>query len=342
MVIKANPVMVEIYRGEVLENVHRGSLCVVDEQGKVICSAGDIDRMCYPRSTLKYIQQLPLLESGAFAHYGFTLQELAVMCGSHNGESQHLALVRKILNKIGLDESHLQCGAHPPACAADLEALYSEHKKPSAIHNNCSGKHAGFLAYAQYIGADTATYLQREHPLQQAIMQATAEVYDYPQDDFYIGIDGCSAPNFAMPVYQHAMGYKNLVSTKRFSEKRRRSLEMIVRAVSENPFMVAGTGRYCTDLMQLCGSELVAKAGADGVFGLALKSRKIGLFIKIDDGKMSAQYHVAQKFVEKTGLFNPQILQKLKPYRQGELKNYAGKVTGNIRVNEEILKDFHL
>jgi L-asparaginase II len=327
-----NPILVEVYRGNVLESFHRGVICVVDRDNNILYSQGDVQQVCYPRSALKFFQQLPLLESGAFEHFHFTPEELAVMCGSHNGEAAHVATVDAILNKIQLQRSDLKCGPQYPSDRSTTNGLIRKNEKPQAIHNNCSGKHAGFLAMSVFLQADPASYLDPAHPVQQKVREVTADFHEYPASKMVTALDGCSAPIFSIPVLHQAIAYKNLVDHSRWHAARADACKKVVEAVSSHPFMVAGTGRYCTDMMQICGKKIIGKTGAEGVFSLALTAEKIGCSIKIDDGKMLPQYHVAQAFIKKSGLFQQQETDSLEHYRQENIVNFNKFITGEIKA----------
>jgi L-asparaginase II len=337
-----NPILVEIYRNNVLESFHRGVVCVVDKNNNIIYSEGDVHQICYPRSALKLIQVLPLLESGAVEHFGFTLEEIAIMCGSHNGEEEHQRVVNSILSKIGLDKESLFCGPQYPSDRKTANQLIKDSGKPQHIHNNCSGKHAGFLAYCVFMGWPVEDYINPNHPAQQAIMQATAELYEYPKESMVVALDGCSAPIFSISVYNQAIGYKNLVHPIKFSKKRQKACATIVDAVSKYPYMVAGRGRYCTDMMQICAPRIIGKTGAEGVFCLGLTKEKIGVAIKIDDGEMLPQYNVTQRFIEATGIFTAEQLAPLKHYETNEIKNFNQFVTGEISTREGLFEGMRL
>ena len=337
--MQANPILVEVYRGGELESFHRGVICVVNDKGEILYSAGNVEQICYPRSALKFFQVLPLLESGAAEHYGFTLEEIALMCGSHNGEPEHVRVASSILQKTGLDKSYLRCGPQLPTLKKDIQELYRNNQSPEHIHNNCSGKHAGFLAMTQFMQADLATYNHPEHPLQKAIIEVVEEMYEYPFSKMKIGLDGCSAPIFSIPVINQAIAYKNLASPSKFSDKRKKACETVIKAISTYPFMVGGSQRYCTDMMAICGERIVGKTGAEGVYCLSFLKEKIGVAIKIDDGKMLPQYNVAQKLIEATGIFTADQLKPLHHYAEEELKNYNKLSTGVIKVAAEILNN---
>jgi L-asparaginase II len=331
-----NPVLVESYRGEVLESFHRGVICVVDREGRIVYEEGDVQQVCYPRSALKFFQQLPLLLSGAADHFGFTDEEIAIMCGSHNGEQEHLRVVKSILAKIGMNESQLLCGAQAPTLKQDYYALIRAGEAPRALHNNCSGKHAGFLAWCVYNQADTDTYLQGDHPLHTEIRRWVSAFYELPETALQTGIDGCSAPIFAMPVINQAVAYRNLAAPEKFEPAVQEACARIRRAVSHYPLMIAGSKRYCTDLMRVAGSKIVGKTGADGVYCIGIPDRGLGIAIKIDDGKMGPQYHVAQQLLHNSGLLSEAEAEELASYLRTEQKNFAGRTTGWLRVNPNV------
>jgi L-asparaginase II len=337
-----NPILVEIHRDQVLESFHRGVICVVDKNGKIIYSEGDIQQICYPRSAMKLLQVLPLIEHGGMEKFGLALEEIAVMCGSHNAEAEHLRVVNSILQKIGLGKEALHCGPQYPSSKKDANALIKTDEKPHDIHNNCSGKHAGMLAMCMLMGWPIENYIDPKHPLQQMILDTCAEMYEYPKTDMITALDGCSAPIFSVPVYNQAVGFKNLVHPEQFSESRKKACTIVVEAISKHPFMVAGSKRYCTDLMQITAPGIIGKTGAEGIFCLALTNEKLGVCIKIDDGKMLPQYNVAQAFVEATGIFTQEELKPLHHYMEEPITNFNKLATGKMKVRDGLFENLKL
>ena len=334
-----NPILVDVYRGSVLESFHRGVVGVVNEKAEIVFSAGDINQLCYPRSAMKLFQVIPLLVNGGMEKFGLTLEEIAVMCGSHNAEPEHLRVVNSILQKIGLTKDALNCGPQYPSSKRDANALIKADQKPHHIHNNCSGKHAGMLATCILMGWPTDDYINPEHPLQQAILNTCSLMYEYPKEKMITALDGCSAPIFSVPVYNQALGFKNLVSTSTLSASLQQACKTIIEAISTYPFMVAGTGRYCTDMMNITAPKIIGKTGAEGIFCMSFTQQKIGVCIKIDDGKMLPQYNVAQALIEASGLFTDQQLAPLHKYAKDELKNFNKLVTGDINVTKELFSN---
>ena len=327
--VTANPVLVTHTRGGITESFHRGVVCIVDKQGREVYSLGDVQQVCYPRSALKFFQHISLITSGAFDHFNFSLKELALMCGSHNGEEMHTQTARGILAKIGMGEEHLGCGAQTPTHKKDYVTLLKEGKEPGAIHNNCSGKHSGFLAWCVFHKQPTQNYLEAEHPLHIEIKRITALFHEMAAADLVSGVDGCSAPIFAVPVKNQAIAYKNLLNPEAFGdEKLNRACNLIREAITKYPEMVAGTKRYCTDLMAVTNGKILGKTGADGVYSIAIPSTGYGICIKIDDGRMGPQYNVAQQVLEQLGLLNNEEKMALHPYLINQNRNFAGNFTG--------------
>ncbi len=331
-----NPILVDVYRGGLLESFHRGVICVVNAQNQVVFSVGDVQQICYPRSAMKLFQVIPLIEHGGIQKFGFTLQEIAIMCGSHNAEKEHVTVVNAILNKIGLTPENLNCGAQYPSSKKDADALIKADVKPHHIHNNCSGKHAGMLATCVLMGWPTSDYLNPNHPLQLAIKQTCAMMYEYPLQKMLTALDGCSAPIYSVPVINQAIGYKNLVSNQHLPEVIQQACKIIVDAVSQYPFMVAGSKRYCTDMMQITAPKIIGKTGAEGIFCMTFTEQSFGVCIKIDDGKMLPQYNVAQALVSASGLFTQAELSTITHHLQAPIINFNKLTTGEINISETL------
>jgi L-asparaginase II len=253
--------LVEVTRGGRVESEHRGAIAVVDAGGQLIAQVGDAQLVSYLRSSAKPFQLLPLIESGAADRFGFTDAELALIAGSHSGEPRHVAAMQSILNKIGLPASALQCGVHVPFNPDSARALRAAGREPTVLHNNCSGKHAGMLAQAIDRGLSTADYLDPQHPVQAAIRQRLTELAELPAKQIYVGVDGCSAPCFAMPLQASALAFAKLADAKSGA------LQRMARVMRTYPEMVAGEGRLDTDLMRAVPQCLVSKGGAEGYHG---------------------------------------------------------------------------
>lgn len=268
-------------RGGLIESHHRGRISVCDAGGKVLDSTGDPEAYAYARSSAKPFQALPLVLSGAADALGLTWEEIAVACSSHNAEERHLEAVRSILAKSGLDEGHLQSGPHPPMYPPAAEELVRRGEKPSSIHGNCSGKHAGMLAVCAHEGWDPAGYRHPDHPLQRRILDLVAGVCGLEPDEVLLGGDGCGVPSFAMPLRSLATGFARMATGEGLPREVADAARRVRDAMREYPFMVAGTGRFDTVVM---GAEnVLAKSGAEGVFA-AGSPDGWGMAIKVSDG----------------------------------------------------------
>lgn len=279
----ANPVIAEVTRGPHVESRHTGAYAVMGPGGLLIRAAGDIRTPIFPRSAIKAFQALPLIESGAADRFGFTDEELSLAVSSHNGEADHVRVARGMLRKAGVDEADYECGSHWPYDMAALRQMVALGEEPVQAHNNCSGKHAGMLATARALGAGTKGYVDVSHPVQQAVAKAMGEMCDVDMAKQPWGIDGCSVPTWALPLENLARGFQRFASGEGLEEKRAQACRRIIRAVAAHPFMVAGTERFCTDLMRAVPRAFV-KTGAEGVFCGAVAHAGIGIALKCDDG----------------------------------------------------------
>jgi L-asparaginase II len=326
--------LVEVLRGERVESVHHGAVVLVDDAGGPVAARGDADLVTYLRSSAKPAQVLPLLVSGAAERFGFTEAEIAVMIGSHGGEPFHLEAVRSILGRAGLGEEALQCGAHPPFYRPAAHALRLSGQEPSALHNNCSGKHAGMLALAVHLGAPIGAYLEPAHPVQQRIREVVARLSGLETAAIGIAVDGCSAPTFAIPMRAAALLYARLLAPGSLPEDLGRAARRAVAAMRAHPEMVAGTGRLCTDLMRRGGDGLIAKIGAEGFYGLgyARGGRGFGLAIKISDGDGErARPTAAIDALRQLGVLEDPEAAGLMERHVGTIRNHRGVVVGRVR-----------
>ena len=276
-----NPIIAEVMRGGIVESRHRGSYAIVNQNGQVTQSAGDIAAPVYPRSAIKAFQCLPVIEQGAADRFGFSDEEVALACSSHNGEAEHVRVARSMLEKAGNGESLYECGAHWPTEIHAHTAAIRSCGEPLSVHNNCSGKHAGMLALARQLNADPHGYVTREHPVQRAIAKAMGNICDCDLDQQPWGIDGCSVPTWAIPLPNMALGFARLCAPGHMAGQR------IIAAVKAHPFMVAGTGRFDTKLMQAIPRVFV-KTGAEGVYCGCVPHAELGIALKCDDGASRA------------------------------------------------------
>lgn len=323
--------LVHVYRGDYLESVHYGSVAVVDVCGTLLHEVGDAYCKTFMRSSAKPIQAMPIIFSGAQDKYNFTSDELAVMCASHNGEDIHVNTVRSILKKIGVAEEKLSCGTHMPYYKPSADALIREGKEPLPVQCNCSGKHSAMLALSAYYGWDMDTYIQVDHPCQQMMIDTMSEVTDVPRDDFWLGIDGCGVPVFGLPLYNMALAYARLSRPDVLSEKYSKPAEILAQAMYTSSMLVAGTGRFCTDLMRVMQGKVVAKTGAEAVYTVGIMDKGIGIAVKVSDGGARGKELVVLKVMEDLGLITQDELAQLDKYRNPIVKNHHQMITGSMK-----------
>ena len=338
-------ILVEVIRGETVESIHRGHLIVVDGAGETLFSLGDPEFVTFFRSSAKPFQALPFLTSGAADRFSFTEKEIALACGSHSGEAYHVAAAQKMLEKIGLSEADLKCGAHLPFDEARAEEMIRSGERPTQLHNNCSGKHAAMLAIAKHLGADLKTYEHSENPVQRQILETVAKFSGVPKDEIKIGVDGCAAPNFALPLSAMALSFARLISPPEdFDEQTRQNCRRIVTAIISCPEMIGGTRRLDTLLMQSADSQLISKIGADGVYVAGVLphpkwEKGLGLAFKIEDGDdKRARAVVAIELLKKLGIFSAGTLKELSPL---PIKNRRGDTVGRVEANFELAANGH-
>ena len=298
-----NPVLVEVMRGNTVESTHCGAVAVLDADGAVLASLGDIERPIFPRSAVKVLQALPLVASGAADRLGLTDPELAIACASHNGEEIHAQTAAAMLAKAGLDPAALECGTHWPSLDAATRTLAAQGREPSALNNNCSGKHAGFLclACALHGGVDLRQYVRGyvkpEHPVMREVTAALQATTGYDLSNAPSGTDGCSIPTYAVPLRHLARAFARVGTGVGLSDGHARAAQRLRAAVAAAPFMVAGTGRFDTRVMERLGAKVFCKVGAEGVFCAALPERGLGVAIKVDDGNNARACEVAMAAV---------------------------------------------
>jgi L-asparaginase II len=298
-----NPILVEVLRGGCVESAHAGAVAVLDADGAVVASLGDISRPVFPRSAVKLLQALPLVESGAADRLGLGAEELALACASHNGESEHVRTAAAMLAKAGLDAAALECGTHWPYFELAQRALAQRGERPSALHNNCSGKHAGFLCLACALAQDgdvrafARGYVAPEHAVMREVTAALADSTGSDLGHAPRGTDGCSIPTYAIPLVALARAYAKVATGHGVGPERARAMRRLREAVAAAPFMVGGTGRFDTRVMQRLGERACIKVGAEAVYCAALPEQGLGVAIKIDDGNNARAAEVAMAAV---------------------------------------------
>ena len=333
----SDPVLVEVTRGRLVESRHRGAIVVVDAGGRRRAAVGDVGQAVFPRSAVKALQALPLVESGAADTYGFGNAELALACSSHNGEARHVAVAERMLAAAGRSVADLECGPQVPMSRVAADALVSAGLVPSALHNNCSGKHAGFICTACHLGIDPKGYVAPDHPVQQAIAATIGELTDTQLDADNRGVDGCSIPTWAIPLDRLALAFARLVTGEGMGAGRAAAARRLIDACFAEPFMVAGTDRFCTDTMTRFGRRVFVKTGAEGVFCAAFPDSGLGIALKCDDGATRASETAMAA-----------VIDALLPMAAGEREGYAdrlappihsrlGQVVGAVRPVEGLV-----
>jgi L-asparaginase II len=331
----ANPVLVEVIRGQRIESRHRGAVAVVDADGGVIFFAGDVAQPVFPRSAIKALQALPLVESGAADRYQLTDEELALACASHGGEPAHVEGVACMLAKAGLDAAALRCGAHWPLSQPAAFAL-ARSGTPSALHNNCSGKHAGFLCLACALDAQLGSYWQPGHPVQRAVHAVLEDLTATTLPPDHRAVDGCSVPTWAIPLQNLARAFAKFGTGQGLTRERSRAAARLRTACAQKPWFAAGTGRFCTEIMQLLGARAYVKTGAEGVFCAALPDLGLGIAIKCDDGAGRAAEVITAALIARFLPLTDAERAALARFAQPVLRNWNGIEVGALRPTEAL------
>ena len=330
----ANPLVVEVTRGTMVESRHRAAVAVVDPDGKVVRRWGDIDRPIYGRSAIKPLQALPLIESGAADRFGVGAAEIALACASHNGEPGHVGPVKAWLDRIGCTTDDLECGGQMPTHEATIAELIKSDRKPGAIYNNCSGKHTGFLCTARHLGEPTRGYIRHEHPVQQRILGVLEQMMGLRLGDAPQGIDGCGIPVIGIPLGNIAMAMARLADPQDLPPARAVAAKRIVDAMTAEPFMIGGTDRFCTRVMMTIGKKIAVKGGAEGVYAAALPTLGLGVALKVDDGAGRAAEVAVGAVLRHLGLLDADELQALTKTLSPPVINRAGLNVGVVRPAE--------
>ena len=338
-----NPILVEAIRGGIRESAHRGAIAVVDADGTPVASLGDIERPIFPRSAVKVLQALPLVASGAADQLGLGDEELAVACASHNGEPEHTAVVARMLARAGLDADALECGAHWPYREPIQRQMAAAGIEPSALHNNCSGKHAGFLCLACRLAGDqdrrgyARGYIGADHPVMQAVTAALQTTTGFDLATTARGTDGCSIPTYAIPLRHLAHAFARVGSGTGLATEHAEAARRLRHAVARHPFMVGGTGRFDTRVMERLGERVFCKVGAEAVFCAAFPERGLGVAIKIDDGNNARAAEVAMAAtIEAFVALDDGEAVFLRTLSDVALVNWNGIEVGRLRATHEL------
>jgi L-asparaginase II len=333
----ANPVLVEVLRGALVESAHRGAIAVVDPDGTAVLALGDVGQAVFPRSAVKALQALPLVETGAAERCALGDEELAVACGSHGAQPAHVAAVERMLAQAGLDAAALECGVHAPSHHASADALVRAGRTPSALHNNCSGKHAGFLCVARHLQVDHRGYVAPSHPVQRAVRAAIEELAGVGLAEDHCGIDGCSIPTWAVPLTNLAHAFARFGTGRGLAAARAQAAARLRAACARKPFFVAGSGRFATVAMERLGERAFLKAGAEGVFCGAIPDRGLGIAIKCDDGGGRAAEVVMAALMIRLMRLDADERAMLEQFARPTLRNWNRIEVGGLRPTEAVL-----
>lgn len=341
--MSANPVLVEALRGSAVESMHRGAVAIVDADGRHVLALGDVSRAVFPRSAVKLLQALPLVASGAADALKLTDAELAIACASHNGEPAHVATARGMLAKAGLDADALECGAHWPGLDVATRELAARGEVPGPLHNNCSGKHAGFACLACALhGRDGlrgffSGYVEPGHAVMREVSAALQAATGVDLDRAPVGTDGCSIPTFAIPIDRLALAFARVATGQGLSTDHARAARRLRQAIARAPFMVAGSGRFDTRVMEALGERVCCKVGAEGVYCAALPERGLGVAIKMDDGNTARAAEVVMAAViEALVRLDADEAALMRSLSDLTLRNWRGTEVGRLRASEAL------
>ncbi len=332
------PVLIEVRRGAIVESRHRGAIVILEPDGRVISCLGDDGLTISTRSTIKPIQAIPLVASGAADQFQLTPRELAVACASHDGEPIHTDTVAGMLARAGLNESHLLCGAHRPYSEETARKLECEGRPFTQLHNNCSGKHAGMLMTALKLGHPIEDYISADHPIQREIIEIFTEIAELDEKPV-TAIDGCSAPTFGVSLRSLALAFARLAGPwQKISTEMAEAVKRIIAAMTMHPEMVGGTKAvFDTDLIRATRGRVIAKVGAESSYAIAVLpcqqfARGLGISLKIEDGTARARQPVVVEVLAQLGLLSDEEMAALKEYHCPVVTNYQRLAVGEIRA----------
>ncbi len=337
--------LVELTRGGIVESIHLGALAAVDSDGNLLAAYGNPDMVSFPRSSMKPFQALPLVESGGLEAFDLTEEELAIICASHAGTDEHVRVLKSIHQKVGLQVSDLQCGVHWPIDKETSYQMRLRGEEPDSYRHNCSGKHSGMLTQAKLLGQSLGNYLEPVHLVQQNIRKAVSSMCGIHRDDMIFGVDGCSAPVYAMPLNSFAWAIARLVDPFDLDDVRQNACRRITHAMMSFPTMVAGPGQLDTVLMEVMKGKLISKGGAEGyqLIGIlpgavAENSKGIGIAFKIADGDPTrrATQRVVAEMLKALGFESEMASEEYASFNQQTLRNFRGIEIGKIRLARPI------
>ncbi len=331
--MKENPVLVEVLRGDIVESKHRGTVAVVNADGQLKFSLGDITKAHFPRSSLKLIQVLPLIESGGVDALGLSESQVALCCASHNGEVLHTRLVNDWLASFTLKDDALECGATLPMRTETAHDMLKTGKDPHRCHHNCSGKHMGMLSLCKHKGYPLRHYSDYKHPSQQDWLAVLSELSGVAVEDMPWDYDGCGLPAVALPLEKMALAQAQFFNSS-LPEFRRAAMQRVLNAIKRYPENIAGTDRLCTDLIKASNGEIIVKTGAEGYFVGVVPSENTGFALKVDDGATRASNAAIGGLIRKMGWSHLVTGSDLQQYFNPVIQNSQGRTVGELRASE--------
>jgi L-asparaginase II len=326
---------VAVRRGGRVESVHTVAACAADVDGAIVLKVGTVQTPVFLRSSAKPFIAAASVRAGVLERFGFGECELALMCASHNGEPAHVELVASMLERIGATVDDLGCGTHPPSYEPAAAALAARGERPTQLHNNCSGKHAGILALAKVLGAPFAGYLEAGHPAQRAIIALCERVSDDVFEGDKLAVDGCGIPVYATTLHKAAVSFARFATLRGLEDADAAALARVGAAMAAEPWYVAGTGRFDTDLIRASHGRIVGKAGAEGVHCDALLDAGLGVALKVVDGSRRAAAPATLAVLDALRVLEPAARAALRPHAAVPVKNVAGRVVGEISALED-------
>ncbi|OJY38018.1 MAG: asparaginase [Rhizobiales bacterium 65-9] len=333
-----DPLLVEVSRGAQIESRHSGALAISDSGGRLLLALGEVSRGVFPRSAVKALQALPLIETGAADRYGLDDAEIALACASHRGEARHVATARGVLRKAGMDEPCLECGVHWPGDEETARDMARRGETPTQLHNNCSGKHSGFICVACHEGVAAKGYVRPDHPVQRRIRSVLRETTGDAIDDRAMAVDGCSIPTFAIPLAALARAFARFGTGETFDAARAQAAARIRAAVAAQPFMVRGTGGFDTVLMQALKQRAFTKTGAEGVYCAALPELGLGVALKCWDGAGRAAEVVMASVIARLLSLDDDERPVVEAAMTPKLKNWNGTEVGALSPSADLLR----
>ena len=324
------PIKIRVTKGNFAESIHYAIACVSDSSGRIIQQWGNINKKIFPRSAIKPLQVISLIESGAYEYLKLAPVHLAIAAASHNGEPQHTKIVKKWMDKLGLSVKDLQCGIHPPLRKENADEILKKQRKLTPIYNNCSGKHLGMLSTTLYLEKSKKTYLAVNHPVQKMVIKIIEEMSNTKIKNVPKGIDGCGLPQYAIPLRCLSQAMAKFADPKNLSVKRQEAISKIKESIQANPYLIAGKERFDTDCLLATNGQIISKVGAEGVLMTAVLNRDIGIAIKILDGNNRAVPAALHKIFEHLKILRKHEKKQLKKWFIKPIYNHAKKYTGKI------------